>query len=77
MPSTYDRITTDPLIFDGKAAIHGLCDPVKLALAWLASGLGTEEILADDPDPEPNRLRALLPDVADLAPVQRLDQLPA
>jgi uncharacterized protein (DUF433 family) len=77
MPSTHDRITTDPSICHGKATIRGLRDPVELVLAWLGSGMSTEEILADDPDLEPDDIRAVLPYAADLARVQRLEQLPA
>ncbi len=77
MLSTHDRLTTDPSICHGKATIRGLHYPVELVLDWLGSGMSTEEILADYPDLEPDDIRAVLLFAADLARVQRLEQLPA
>ena len=43
-------ITVDPVICHGKPCIRGLRYPVENVLEWLASGMSTEEILADYPD---------------------------
>ena len=45
-----DRITIDPDICHGKPVIRGLRYPVETMLELLASGMTTEELLADYPD---------------------------
>jgi uncharacterized protein (DUF433 family) len=47
-----DRITVAPLLCHGKPCIRGLRYPVENVLEWLASGMTTEEILADYADLE-------------------------
>lgn len=47
-----ERITIDPAICHGKPCIRGLRYPVENILEWLASGMSTEEILADYEDLE-------------------------
>lgn len=44
------RITTDPEICHGKPTIRGLRYPVESMLELMASGMTTEELLADYPD---------------------------
>ena len=42
-----ERITVDPLHCHGKPCIRGLRYPVENVLEWLASGMTTDETLAD------------------------------
>ena len=44
-----DRITMDPKLFGGKPCIRGLRFPVSKVLDLIASGMTTDEILADYP----------------------------
>ncbi len=44
-----DRITIDPRVFGGKPCIRGLRFPVSKVLDLNASGVTTDEILADYP----------------------------
>ena len=46
------RITIDPDICHGKPTIRGLRYPVESMLELMASGMTTEELLADYPDLE-------------------------
>jgi uncharacterized protein (DUF433 family) len=46
------RITIDPEICHGKPTIRGLRYPVESMLELMASGMTTEELLADYPDVE-------------------------
>lgn len=45
-----DRITINPDICHGKPTVRGLRYPVDMLLELLASGMTTEEVLADYPD---------------------------
>ncbi len=54
------RITVDPLVCQGKPCIRGLRYPVENVLEWLASGMTTEEILADYEDLEREDILAAL-----------------
>lgn len=71
------RITVDPLVCHGKPCIRGLRYPVENVLEWLASGMTTEEILADYPDLEREDILAALSYAARLTHVKRLEQLAA
>lgn len=71
------RITVDPLVCHGKPCIRGLRYPVESVLEWLASGMTTEEILADYEDMEREDILAVLSYAARLAPVKRLERLAA
>jgi uncharacterized protein (DUF433 family) len=72
-----DRITVDPLVCHGKPCIRGLRYPVENVLEWLASGMTTEEILADYEDLEREDILAVLSYAARLAHVNRLESLAA
>ena len=58
--SHIDRITVDPAICHGSPTIRGLRYPVEMIISLLASGMSTEEILADYEDLEPNDILAAL-----------------
>ena len=58
--SHIDRITVDPAICHGSPTIRGLRYPVEMIISLLASGMSTEEILADYGDLEPNDILAAL-----------------
>jgi len=45
----FDRITTNPGIFNGKPIIRGMRFGVSDVLGYLAAGMTIEEILADFP----------------------------
>ncbi len=60
MNAMLDRITTDPSICHGKPCLRGLRYPVEEVLAWLASGMSHDEILADYPDLEREDILAAL-----------------
>jgi uncharacterized protein (DUF433 family) len=47
---TYERVITDPAVMGGQPCIRGLRFPVATMVAWLADGMGTEQILAEHPD---------------------------
>lgn len=70
-----NRITIDPAVCHGKACIRGLRYPVENVLEWLASGMTTEEILADYEDLEREDILAALSYAARLAHVKRLEHL--
>lgn len=72
-----ERITVDPLVCHGKPCIRGLRYPVENVLAWLASGMTTEEILADYADLERDDILAALSYAARLMQVKRMDRLAA
>jgi uncharacterized protein (DUF433 family) len=72
-----DRITIDPAICHGKPCIRGMRYPVESVLAWLASGMSTDEILADYEDLEREDILAALAYAARLTHVNRLDPLAA
>jgi uncharacterized protein (DUF433 family) len=67
-----DRITIDPAICYGKPCIRGLRYPVENVLEWLASGMSTEEILADYEDLEREDILAALSYAARLTHVKRV-----
>lgn len=60
MADLLERITIDPNIVHGKPAIRGMRYPVELILELLASGMTTEDILADYPDLEREDILAAL-----------------
>ncbi len=72
-----DRITIDPAVCHGKPCIRGLRYPVENVLEWLASGMTTEEILADYADLEREDILAALSYAARLTHVKRLEHLAA
>jgi uncharacterized protein (DUF433 family) len=72
-----DRITIDPAICHGKPCIRGLRYSVENVLEWLASGMSTEEILADYEDLEREDILAALSYAARLAHIKRFDRLAA
>jgi uncharacterized protein (DUF433 family) len=72
-----NRITIDPAICHGKPCIRGLRYPVENVLEWLASGMSSEEILADYEDLEREDILAALSFAARLAHVKRLELLAA
>lgn len=72
-----NRITADPLVCQGKPCIRGLRYPVENVLEWLASGMSSEEILADYPDLEREDILAALSYAARLTQVNRLERLAA
>jgi len=47
-----DRITVNPEICHGSPTIRGLRYPVSMTMGLLASGMTTDEVLADDADLE-------------------------
>ncbi|MDO8437242.1 MAG: DUF433 domain-containing protein [Nitrosomonadaceae bacterium] len=72
-----ERIMIDPAICHGKPCIRGLRYPVENVLEWLASGMSTEEILADYADLEREDILAALSYAARLTHVKRLEHLAA
>ena len=58
--SRLERITSDPNICHGQPTVRGLRYPVEMLLNLLASGMTTEEILADYPDLEADDVFAAL-----------------
>lgn len=71
------RITIDPEVCHGKPCIRGLRYPVETVLEWLASGMTTEDILADYEDLERADIQAVLAFAARLSHVQRMQPLAA
>ena len=55
-----DRITIDPKVFGGKACIRGMRFPVSKILDLIASGMTSEEVLADYPYLEAEDIRQSL-----------------
>lgn len=72
-----ERITIDPEVCHGKPCIRGLRYPVESVLEWLASGMTTEDILADYEDLERADIHAVLAFAARLSHVQRMQPLAA
>lgn len=70
-------ITIDPAICHGKPCIRGLRYSVENILEWLASGMSTEEILADYPDLNKEDILAALSYAARLSHVKRFELLVA
>ena len=48
----FDRITFDPQILGGRAAIRGMRIPVSVIVGQVAHGAAWDEMLADYPDLE-------------------------
>jgi len=71
------RITIDPAICHGKPCVRGLRYPVENILELLASGMTTEEILADYEDLERDDILAVLSYAARLTHIKRMDRLAA
>ena len=63
------RITVDSSVCHGRPCIRGLRYPVEKVLEWLASGMTTEEILADYGDLEREDIWAVLSYAAHLVRV--------
>ena len=55
-----ERITIDPKVFGGRPCIRGLRFPVSKILDLIASGMTTEEVLADYPYLEAEDIRQSL-----------------
>ena len=72
-----NRITIDLNICHGKPVVCGLRYPVKNILEWIASGMTTEEILADYEDLEAEDLQACLLFAVELAKVKNIGELVA
>lgn len=72
-----DRITINPAICHGKPCIRGLRYPVENVLEWLASGMTTDEILADYEDLERADILAALSYAARLTHIKRVELLTA
>ena len=71
------RIVIDPAICHGKPCIRGMRYPVENVLELLASGMTTEEILADYEDLERDDILAVLSYAARLTHLKRMDRLAA
>lgn len=72
MNSLHERITIAPNLCHGKPCVRGLRYPVEFLLDLLASGMTTDEILADYDDLERDDLRAVLQFAATLTRVQKV-----
>ncbi|MGW4842192.1 DUF433 domain-containing protein [Nocardia brasiliensis] len=68
--SRLDRITSDPAVCHGKPVVRGLRYPAEMLLELLASGMSTDEILADYPELEIDDILAVL-EYAALVTAQR------
>ena len=69
------RITIDPEICHGKPTIRGLRYPVENMLELMASGMTTEELLADYPDPEKEDFLACINYAAKLTQIKSIYRL--
>ena len=76
-PSDIERITVDPAICHGKPCIRGLRYPVESVLEWLASGMTTEEILAEYADLQREDIQAALAYAVRLTRVSSMGPLAA
>ncbi len=47
---TWDRITVDPQVMQGKPCVRGMRITVSLVVNLVANGMGTEEIVQEYPD---------------------------
>jgi uncharacterized protein (DUF433 family) len=63
----FDRITFDPQILGGRAAIRGMRIGVSVIVGQIAHGATQAEVLADYPDLEPDDIRQALEYAAWLA----------
>ncbi|HEY57981.1 MAG TPA: DUF433 domain-containing protein [Anaerolineae bacterium] len=57
---TFDRITFDPDVMDGRACIRGMRITVSLILNLIANGVSVEEILQAYPYLEPKDIQQVL-----------------
>jgi uncharacterized protein (DUF433 family) len=67
---SFDRITFDPEMLGGRAAIRGMRIPVSVIVGQIAHGAAWEEVLQDYPDLEPEDIRQALEYAAWLAQEQ-------
>lgn len=58
--SLLDRITSDEAVCHGAPVIRGLRYPVEMIIELLASGMSTDEVVADYPDLESDDVLAAL-----------------
>lgn len=72
-----ERITINQAICHGKPCIRGLRYPVESILQWLASGMTTEDILADYEDLEREDILASLAYAARLTHVNGISHIAA
>ncbi len=70
--ATLGRITIDQKICHGKPTIRGLRYPVDMMLDLLASGMSTEELLADYPDLQREDILACLEYAAKLTNINSI-----
>jgi uncharacterized protein (DUF433 family) len=66
------RITIDPAVCHGKPTIRGLRYPVDNMLELMASGMSTEELLADYPDLQKEDFLACLEYAAKLTQIKSI-----
>lgn len=66
------RITLDPAICHGKAVVRGMRWPVQNVLELVASGMTTEEIIADHPELEKEDFLACLAYAAKITGVKSI-----
>lgn len=67
MPNTFDRITQDPNVLAGRAAIRGLRISVAHVVNLIANGLTSAQIVEELPDLEEEDVRQALAYAAALA----------
>jgi uncharacterized protein (DUF433 family) len=67
VPARFDRITQNPDVLAGRAAIRGLRISVAHILNLVANGMTTPEIVAELPDLEAEDIRQALAYAAALA----------
>jgi len=60
MENPLQRITFDQQVLHGKPIIRGLRISIEMILELLAKGVGTQEILEDYPELEPEDIQAAL-----------------
>jgi uncharacterized protein (DUF433 family) len=52
LPIVFDRITFDPAVLGGRAAIRGMRVPVSVIVGQIAHGATQDEVLREYPDLE-------------------------
>lgn len=57
---SWNRITADPAVMQGKPCIRGMRITVNLVMNLMANGLSPEEILEEYPDLEPEDIKECL-----------------
>lgn len=67
MPATYDRISHDPAILAGRAAIRGLRISVAHVVNLVANGLTAAQVIRELPDLDEEDVRQALAYAAALA----------